>query len=725
MAPIAIDDRQSSSLRAITFRLTSTPTVNLPKISPHIAAQLISCKQILSASHDAVSKEDAALLHSFKTRLSSLLQDRSVEGRWSAVVLIKSVVELGGSEFLLGEKERCGGWIRGLTGILRKPDPSSTKHMVIITLTRMFLLTRDHQTLLRELTTPSLPPYITACLNLMEKNTQPSLVEPVLESLSHLIPRHPTIFRSFITRIRALALRILSKDPFNAWHADSYTPPLHLRTLAQKILVQLHQCAQKSGSAEEWNLAVRAIVASTHASVDQIFRAISEDWESVAGVRSTLEVGQTMTDQPERDEVDQVGLSSWKGLRSGSERILVLLGMLRRYISVPGASAVPLRLGVTVDLLTRVMSLRVPMDRKAAAWSRNNNQISRAEREELWSVLPSIHVAAVEVFLAIIQRLDAASTPINAQLLDLLPWLFESESSDVFLRTATYKAITSIVKITGPYLSKSSVSAIEAIIQYCCRDLMTTTPDAYPGLYESAYNLLPILLGTLPAQHIPVPARTELDRVAVLLKHEDALTASVLNPNVHKPSILPLMATLCPKNLATEALLRPRMPVIRTLISTNTQHEEEEEEAEQHEEEPVQNGKIEYTDQDLQNHIALTDVDVEEPEKVVDEPEKLTETTTTFASLTTKRTLEEPAVPVSPPKRMRREIEPLQLPVAKMENSTITQSEEIDTLMSGEEDDSDDGSDFEIPTLVMRGDSDDDDDDDDDDDEEEEEEEEG
>jgi pre-rRNA-processing protein RIX1 len=772
--PVAIDERQSSTLRAITFRLQSTPLHQLPQISAHIAAQLVSCKQLLAASQDAVSKENGALLHSFKTRLSSLLQDRSVEGRWAAVVLLKSTIELGGSELLLNDKERCLGWIRSLMGILGKPDPSSTKTMTVVTLTRIFILTREHQTLTRELTTPNLPVFITACLNHFQgdkfanKPLQRVLLEPVLETFTHLVPRHPTVFRSFLAKIRTLVLQILSHSDYDSDGEIANYVSKHLRDVAQKLLVQLHLSAQKSGSAEEWGVSVRALVTSIHTTADQVFRATIEDWESVCDVRSTLEAGQTLPDQPFQDEPDQYGFSEWTGLSSGSDRMISLLGLLTKYISTPGSASAPLRTGLIVDLLARLMYMRVPLD-KATGASRANNQVGRAEREELWSVLPSIHVATIEVFVALIQRVDVASSACNTQLLDLLPWLFESERSNVFLRTAVYKAVGVVLASLGPSLPKSSVLSLETIIQACCSDVLpaitskeidsskahlqsgsksgqqgsnnaaatilsTTTVSIsksmeFPGLRDAAYRLLPIFLGKLPAQYIPVPARTELDRVAVLTKHPEALAASVLNPSPHKPSLLPLIATLCPESVEVEGILRPRMPVIRTGVSKDggTNDFDEEDVSEPTVLHGTFDSAAKASSVDITKHTELNGaktiqftetVEVTQQQTTIEPTEVPIASSLIAAPVSTKRSQEEEPSLLSPTKRARWETESTRtvLPVTTIlpdpspsEPSTILVAQtDANMVDAGADDESDDGSDFEIPTLVMNGDESDD-----------------
>lgn len=108
----------STPLRAISQRLTSTPPKQLPYIVPYLAYALTSCGYQLSEpeGHGRAKdgSDDAVLVHKFKTQISTLLQDKSVESRWAAVVLIKATVEVGGWETLHG----AGLWTRGLLGVL-------------------------------------------------------------------------------------------------------------------------------------------------------------------------------------------------------------------------------------------------------------------------------------------------------------------------------------------------------------------------------------------------------------------------------------------------------------------------------------------------------------------------------------------------------------------------------------------------------------------------------
>lgn len=108
----------STTLRAITHRLTTTPVDQLPSIASFLATSLSDCSELLSSpqtQRPGKSASDHAIqIHKLKTRLTSLLQDRSIEGRWTAVVLVKATLEAGQWEILRGYEPV----VRSLIGIL-------------------------------------------------------------------------------------------------------------------------------------------------------------------------------------------------------------------------------------------------------------------------------------------------------------------------------------------------------------------------------------------------------------------------------------------------------------------------------------------------------------------------------------------------------------------------------------------------------------------------------
>lgn len=649
--------RSVATLRAMTFRISSTPTSQLPQQIPAISASLPRCKDLISSSQLPSSKdtsESAVAIHKYKTQLSALLQDRTVQGRWIAIVLIKATIEIGGWEVL----QKSGPWVRGLLSILTKPDPPTTKKLSVITLTRIFMLTRDYPTLVREITTPSLPTFIQSCLNLATPKASNPLLHTVLESFNQLLPRHPTIFRSFMTQMQQIFVQVLAPTPSNASklgpaQAPNFFVSSEVSQIAQQLYVQLHQCAPKATSAEEWEKSLKGTINNVHYVADKVFRAVVEDWQSVSGVTSTGN-GRAIDANMEDIGPDLMGLSGWSGMYAGSERMIGLLRLLREFMATPTATAVSFRLGPLMDLLSRIFSLTVPISSKVNDWQntiRFNNQISREEREQLWAVLPHIHVTAMEIVLTLFKRFENTLNPLVAGLLDQLTWVFNAEKDVIEVRTAVYSTVSGLLNLSGSTFPKSSIDPLGDIIRSCCNDMLpqeptmlkskaastttkgngnsanqsTTNADTFlgasntpktpaanfAGLHTAAHALLPILLSKLPTQYISDSLRTRMDRTAVLAQHKEAMVASVLNPPPAKKSgrpvasIMPLLARSCTHNIDVEGLIRPRMPAIRTKITTSAFDDEEDDQQEDEEDlgnaddVSEESAKVDFEDRDI------------------------------------------------------------------------------------------------------------------------------
>jgi pre-rRNA-processing protein RIX1 len=713
MAPISTE---LATLRALTFRISSTPTAQLPQHVPAIATALANCKTLLSSTQTSNAKsssEGSVAIHKYRTLLSTLLQDRTVQGRWSAIVLVKATIEVGGWETL----QKCLPWVRGLLGILSKPDPPSSKKLCIITLARIFILTRDYPTLVREITTPSLPAFVQSCLqaaNPKASKASPGLLQIVLECFAELLPRHPTIFRSYLKQIRPLLLRLVSPTPStkldqDETHGSKSEITTEVTAAARRLLVQLPCCAAKGASSDEWETALKVNIKSAHRVADKVFRAVLEDWQST--VRDSVSDSQVLDGEVQDLESDNMALPTWSGLYAGSERLTSLLRLIKEYLENPTTNAVTFRIGVIMDLLTRVLSLTVPASGGKAFQNtvRVNNQVSREERETLWLVLPGVHVAAIELLLAMANRLQDSTMALDTMILDQLVWVFGSEKDAAQVRTACYQAIASLLKRSGATLPKSSIDSLSPLIRSCCADLLpsenitatvketpgqakangnslpqatanadsflnssksVTAPAAsFIGLEQAAYDLLPVLLANIGAQFFSDSLRARLDRTAILTQHKDAMVASVLNPPPSKKfgkpaaSILPLMARSFTGAKDVEGMLRPRMPVIRlagpSADEDQEMAEEEMEEAEGEAESPEGEDDEAFVGQELDTLLESAGQAGTSTEDVAMEDASATEQAASQAAEEfgqSKDTGKRPhtgEVPLSPTKRVR------------------------------------------------------------------------
>ena len=605
------DMAQINPLRPITQRLTSTPVQELPHIAYFLAASIGSCSHVLqttSSQSSTKGTDNTVLVHKLKTRVSSLLQERSQQGRLTAVILIKAIVEAGGREILSSSE----AWVRGLIAILGKHDSTSTKKLSLITITRIFILTQQYPTLVREITTPLLPSFITTCLNLIKptairnergsSNILSPFLETVLKCLLELIPHHPTIFRPFVSRLQPIALALIGAS----------STPLTIADAASDILTVLHFSASKNSAAAEWSQAFEAIISSCHGTVDQIFRGFIEDWEPSRLIERRLVVNRNYDSHVQGGEADPYGLPRWAGIHSGAQRVVRDLRLLKSFVSNHTALVVSCNLGLVVDLTSRLNSVAAVMDAKALQFSaRLNGEVGRDEKEEIWMELPVIHIAALELLSAVIISFSRAAISIARPAFAQVVTIFNAEHRVEGIRVATYRVTHQLLTLLGSSMAKSDFKELTTIVKGCCSDLTqqdnaislqtgtTSTgtnqsrpngftqadadafihpqkdslhersPKEYHAAYHAAFRLLPCFMTTLPSNVVPHSLRTEIDRTAILAQHQRAMLASVLNPppvngGRHAvPSIMPFLARTGNGELDVEALLRPRMPVVR------------------------------------------------------------------------------------------------------------------------------------------------------------------
>ena len=594
------------ALRAVTHRLNNTPVKELPHIAGFLASSILDCAEALKSTSglSAGKTDDLSLqVHKLKARLASLLQDRSAEGRFTAIILVKATIEAGGREIL----GLCEPWLRGLLAILNRPDPVSSKRLCLLTITRIFSLTQQYPTLIREVTTPLLPAFVTACLNLgglhpsrsdEAPSTRPSpYLETVLQCMLHLIPDHPSTFRPFALKLYPVLAKYLSGQ----FTSDGIT------RLVQAVFVTLHFCAPKNTAHEQWVKAYQAVVSAIHGVADEVLRAVVEDWESSDSAHRQGSVYKTFDRVPHSKENDPLGVPPWEGVYQGSRVLLSLLRLLKTFLLSQTSHAVSLPLGLTLDLTSRLLHSRVPANSKESQTSvRFNPEIEREEREELLAILPEIHQSTLDLLSSLVQAIGSSILPASHTVIEQCVWIFGSESSNESIRKVTYRLFGNLMPFTGPATTKGSFKPLAAVVEYCCKDILSGSSDSEPldqnkvglnskpvlnghadsflqpsskrstksqpqtlAIQNAASDFMCQLLEHVPANAFPHSLRAQIDRTAILKDQKRALLASVLNPaprttgKYATPSIMPFLARTSQDELEAEGLLRPRMPVIR------------------------------------------------------------------------------------------------------------------------------------------------------------------
>lgn len=504
--------------------------------------------------------------------------------------------------------------------------------MCIITLTRIFHLTYQYPTLVREITTPQLPGFITAALNLVSTATKTSsgstrkskpntpFMEIVLHALLELIPRHITLFRPFNTQLRSLLNEVIGSS-------SVYFPGQVIET-AEQLLVSLHKCAPKDQATTGWKDDCKSTILAIHQTTDNVYRAVVEQWESVDG--NLTHARPNCSEEMISEGPDSLGLPAWQGLHSGVDRLVALLEILSEFLSTPSAAAVALPLGAILDVTSRLTSVTVPLNGEPSqSGIQFNKEISRDEREGLWMELPRIHIACMGLLSNVVGVLGTSATSVTQTVLEQAVWTFKGENFNTELRSAVYSLLRSLVPLNGPAMAKESVVSLTNVVRTCCRDLLppvessnqaansgsdpktkskgghggANNADAFlnPELQKSrqtqgsspllslrqnASGLLQAVLVSIPAELVPPSVRTEMDRTIILTTDKEPMLASVLNPvpaakgRGAGSSIIPFLVRPYGDQMEVEALVRPRMPVLMTAPELDAYIDEEEEEVE-------------------------------------------------------------------------------------------------------------------------------------------------
>jgi pre-rRNA-processing protein RIX1 len=472
---------------------------------------------------------------------------------------------------------------------------------VILTLTRIYSLTHGHPTVVREITTPTLPTFVTNCLNCISTGPQTKrhlrggspLLRVVLQAFITLLPRHPSTFRPFVNQLKPILAVLTAPTPSNLdFDSDPAKTTRHVPRvsvgLAQRLHALLPYCAPKNTSPEQWLATVHAICAHAHITSDHVFRAHSEDHGFTRSDSAKAAAIRGFDEVPGDSNENELALSAWDGVSAGTERLVGLIEMLQAHLATSSNLSLAVPVSAIWSVIQRMLSLYSDSVLKPDA--------DREEREELWRSLPRIHEAAINLTEVVLKRLGVSSLAIAQSVLERLVWAFARDIKHESIRLASYRLTTLVIEHIGPSLTKDNISSLGKLITQACQDVScheasTTSQAAASGtpqagtnstgqnlrsttgakvstiLLEAAMTFLCRIITFTRPESWSSHLRTIVDRTAIMEQNKDMMVASVLQP-AHSAgrtmaSILPFLARSHPATSEAEAVIRPRLPVIR------------------------------------------------------------------------------------------------------------------------------------------------------------------
>lgn len=486
------------------------------------------------------------------------------------------------------------------TNIPQKPGAPAAKELCVVALTRVYSLLHSYQTLTREIATPTVASFVEACLQIIKAPASgkplrlpTALVETIIHALATLIPLYPSTLRPCVSHVREAIITYIAPTS-----SDNSVVPQSLSRASKRLLISLHCTAPKNGSSDEWVKAFNGYINDCHTVADQVFRAVQESWESSVGYHSQAV---SSDGEPHGGGSAPDELPVWSGVIAGSERLVNCLGLVAQCFRSPTKTPVSVSLGAAMDLVSRISLLMPPIPGQEDRFQLNP-AISREERDQLWSVIPDIHIAAFKLLLSMIQRLGRGSVPLARDMVDHLIRMFRATRHISHARKTAFTLARELLLVTGPTLDKMTVDSLGSLIQGCCRDLLdvagyapepkhdqaqsangakgtkgkpagnadaflapraTKATAAFIGIdsaHSTAANeLLTVLLSHLPQKHLGPDSRGLVDRTAILCRNKNAMLASCLYPykdnnGRYYPSILPFLIQQFPQDQEVEVL---------------------------------------------------------------------------------------------------------------------------------------------------------------------------
>lgn len=489
----------------------------------------------------------------------------------------------------------------------QKNDPIPTRKLSILLVTRIFLLTHFDPVLVREITTPALPSFLTSCLQLSEKMSHKSQKEgtgiflTVLQCFLELIPLHPTSFRPFLSQIRAMILPLVAPTLSDFPPGGRLQVPADVvRQSARRLFVLMSVSAPKNGMAEERARSLKDVVALAHNTADRVFRSVHED--SIPSQRAQVhDIAARHRPNFPDPRPEALALPPLKHVEVGIERLEGLLQTVGSFLGTPSNAPFALSLGELMGLLQRVLSVLPPSQRQI---TRINQTVAPEECESLFARLPRVHIAAMHVCYLLFSRVTYDASAIFVPILSSVLGILLNQGAVPGIRQTSYVLITEILRLSGPSLTTEVSRELSACIRLCCHDLSPTaavtqsrsktqlTPagarsdtdglagsvgDSFHtkylsrGMYDarmiqdSAARLLEYALTRTPNNALTRLTLQRIHETAVLSKRKKLMLASVscmqMSTNV---GILPYISRTFPDDVEVERFRRPQMPLINT-----------------------------------------------------------------------------------------------------------------------------------------------------------------
>lgn len=331
---------------------------------------------LLSTTNQGHDETSLIKLH---TRISTLLQAKTLGLRWSGVCLANAALQRsnGGWDTLISHGST---WIKLLLKILERETNEVVIERTVSTISAMIEMTDGKPSLTRDLSTPVLPTFYTHMFSVLNRPyISNQLLKVVMYHVHQGLTGHSTTFRPFAGKLQSFTTKLI----------NGYSTDLQVISLAAQCYASLHLCAPKNTSAEQWHTGFMAVLGECHATLSYIFQAVVEE-------KTLLPVPAGM---------GMLLFSSDYGsqLPLALRRLQALMRTLLAFLSRQTRDVVKIPLGQLTMLLERILHVNSRSGIKAST--------PQSSQVALISALPQLHAMTFDIARSCLEILGLHMTP--------------------------------------------------------------------------------------------------------------------------------------------------------------------------------------------------------------------------------------------------------------------------------------------------------------------------
>ncbi|WBW75239.1 Rix1 complex Armadillo-type fold Rix1 [Schizosaccharomyces osmophilus] len=366
----------------------------LPLQIPVIADILLKQKCIKNLG---LSEHGLIVRKNWCTSLTRMLHHKDFRLRWSAIILIDCTISQS-YECLI---EHGVTWVKLLIQLLNRPELPRTLESAISTVSKIFISSSGKPGITRELVTPNLSSFITACLRVGETG---KCLETIFVCLYQILLHHAPTFRPISSSIKKLCIQVLEENEI----IDS-----PLKKKAAVLYASLYRCQGKGNLSDNWKKDFINTIQEYHVALNFLFNLVIEE--------------QTYADAA-RDE--ELSFPKIKGhyeecYQMALQRCRNLHLVLMSFLSTKTEKSVSMPVSHLLDLIRRIYAVQLSSSVKST--------IESSIQALLFMVLPHLHTLANELSRKLLAVCPSSLMLVLSSMLDYV--------NDCLLSEATHDGV--------------------------------------------------------------------------------------------------------------------------------------------------------------------------------------------------------------------------------------------------------------------------------------------